>query len=87
MAGIDESKSFVPLRIAVLTVSDTRSFDDDKSGATLVERIEKAGHAVAARAIVTDDVEKIRAQVKRGSPIPRLMSSSRPAAPASPAAT
>ena len=64
MAGIDESKSFVPLRIAVLTVSDTRSFDDDKSGATLVERIEKAGHAVAARAIVTDDVDKIRAQVK-----------------------
>jgi molybdenum cofactor biosynthesis protein B len=64
MPGIDESKSFVPLRIAVLTVSDTRSFDDDKSGATLVERIEKAGHAVAARAIVTDDVEKIRAQVK-----------------------
>jgi len=64
MAGIDESKSFVPLRIAVLTVSDTRSFDDDKSGATLVEGIEKAGHAVAARAIVTDDVEKIRAQVK-----------------------
>ena len=64
MAGIDESKSFIPLRIAVLTVSDTRSFDDDKSGATLVERIEKAGHAVAARAIVTDDVEKIRGQVR-----------------------
>jgi molybdenum cofactor biosynthesis protein B len=64
MAGIDTSKSFVPLRIAVLTVSDTRSFDDDKSGSTLVERIEKAGHAVASRAIVTDDVEKIRAQVK-----------------------
>jgi molybdenum cofactor biosynthesis protein B len=64
MPGIDESKSFVPLRIAVLTVSDTRSFDDDKSGAILVERIEKAGHAVAARAIVTDDVDEIRAQVK-----------------------
>ena len=64
MAGIDASKSFVPLRIAVLTVSDTRSFADDKSGATLVERIEKAGHAIAARAIVTDDVERIRAQVR-----------------------
>src|ERR1700756_4294580 len=64
MAGIDETKAFVPLRIAVLTVSDTRSLDDDKSGATLAERIEKAGHAVAARAIVTDDVEMIRAQVK-----------------------
>ena len=64
MAGIDESKAFIPLRIAVLTVSDTRSLDDDKSGATLVERIEKAGHAVAARAIVTDDVEDIRRQVR-----------------------
>ena len=64
MPGIDESESFVPLRIAVLTVSDTRSPDDDKSGATLAERIGKAGHAVAARAIVTDDVEKIRTQVK-----------------------
>lgn len=64
MPGIDESKQFVPLRIAVLTVSDTRNIADDKSGATLVERIEKAGHALAARAISTDDVEKIRAQVK-----------------------
>jgi molybdenum cofactor biosynthesis protein B len=64
MPGIDESKQFIPLRIAVLTVSDTRAFEDDKSGVTLAERIATAGHAVAARAIVTDDVEKIRAQVK-----------------------
>jgi molybdenum cofactor biosynthesis protein B len=64
MPGIDETRQFIPLRIAVLTVSDTRSLDDDKSGATLTERIAKAGHAVAARAIVTDDVVKIRAQVK-----------------------
>jgi molybdopterin adenylyltransferase len=64
MPGIDETKSFIPLRIAVLTVSDTRSLDDDKSGATLAERIAKAGHAVAARAIVTDDVEAIRTQVR-----------------------
>jgi molybdenum cofactor biosynthesis protein B len=64
MVGIDASRPFVPLRIAVLTVSDTRNLSDDKSGATLAERIEKAGHTVAARAIVTDDVEKIRAQVK-----------------------
>src|SRR5215471_18253947 len=64
MAGIDESRQFVPLKIAVLTVSDTRSLAEDKSGSTLVERIEKAGHAIAARAIVTDDAEKIRAQVK-----------------------
>jgi len=64
MPGIDESRQFVPLKIAVLTVSDTRSLEDDKSGATLAERIEKAGHAVAARAIVTDDVERIRAQMR-----------------------
>src|SRR5919109_782268 len=64
MPGIDPSKQFVPLKIAVLTVSDTRELADDKSGATLVERIEKAGHAVVDRAIVTDDVKKIRARVK-----------------------
>src|SRR4029079_7776315 len=54
----------IPLRIAVLTVSDTRDLKDDKSGTTLAERIEAAGHALGARAIVTDDVEKIQAQVK-----------------------
>lgn len=64
MPGIDESRSFIPLNIAVLTVSDTRELADDKSGTTLVERIEAAGHKLAARAIVTDDVDKIRAQVK-----------------------
>src|SRR5438309_1699880 len=64
MPGLDQARQFIPLKIAVLTVSDTRSLDEDKSGATLAERIEKAGHAVGARAIVTDDVEKIRAQVK-----------------------
>src|SRR5260370_37521325 len=64
MPGIDESKQFVALKIAVLTVSDTRELADDKSGATLAERIAKAGHAVADRAVVTDDVEKIRARVR-----------------------
>jgi molybdenum cofactor biosynthesis protein B len=64
MAGIDEARTFVPLKIAVLTVSDTRVLADDKSGATLAERIGKAGHAVAGRAIVSDDVEEIRKQVK-----------------------
>ena len=64
MAGIDEARTFVPLKVAVLTVSDTRALADDKSGATLAERIGKAGHAVAARAIVSDDVEEIRNQVK-----------------------
>jgi molybdenum cofactor biosynthesis protein B len=64
MPGIDTSRQFVPLKIAVLTVSDTRRLEDDKSGATLAERIEQAGHAVAGRAIVTDDVEEIRKQTK-----------------------
>ena len=64
MPGIDDSRQFIALKIAVLTVSDTRDLADDKSGATLAERIAKAGHAVADRAIVTDDVEKIRARVK-----------------------
>jgi molybdenum cofactor biosynthesis protein B len=64
MPGIDENRPFVPLKIAVLTVSDTRTLEDDKSGGTLAERIAKAGHTVAARVIVTDDVEKIRAQMR-----------------------
>src|SRR3954464_1094715 len=70
--GIDETREFIPLKIAVLTVSDTRSLDDDKSGSTLAERIEKAGHTVATRAIVTDDVEKIREQVKAGTAAPAI---------------
>jgi molybdenum cofactor biosynthesis protein B len=64
MPGIDDKRPFVPLKIAVLTISDTRKLEDDKSGGTLAERIEKAGHAVAGRTIVTDDVEKIRAQIR-----------------------
>lgn len=65
MPGIDETRPFIALKIAVLTVSDTRDLAGDKSGSTLAERIVKAGHAVADRAIVSDDVEKIQAQVKR----------------------
>ncbi len=64
MPGIDQSRQFIALKIAVLTVSDTRDLADDKSGATFAERIAKAGHTVADRAIVTDDVDKIRARVK-----------------------
>ena len=64
MAGIDASRELIPLKIAVLTISDTRNLADDKSGAKLVERIENAGHAVAERAIVTDDIEAIRARIK-----------------------
>lgn len=64
MPGIDPSRTFEPLSIAVLTVSDTRALAEDKSGSLLQERIETAGHRVASRAIVKDDVKKIRAQVK-----------------------
>jgi molybdenum cofactor biosynthesis protein B len=64
MPGIDETRQFVPLKIAVLTVSDTREIADDKSGAMLVERILAAGHTLAARAIVKDEVNAIRGQVK-----------------------
>lgn len=63
MIGIDEMRSFIPLGIAVLTVSDTRTLEDDKSGQTLVDRIEAAGHLLKARAIVTDDREKIAGEV------------------------
>ena len=65
MSAIDASKAFVPLNIAVLTISDTRGLADDKSGNVLSERLTAAGHNLAAREIVTDDVDAIRAVVKK----------------------
>ena len=64
MAGIDETRSFVPVRIAVLTMSDTRSLGEDKSGDLLVERLQGAGHVLADRAILKDDAAAIRAKVE-----------------------
>ena len=64
MSRIDETKDFIPVRIAVLTVSDTRSLEDDRSGDTLVARIEGAGHILAAREIVTDDRQDIAARLR-----------------------
>lgn len=64
MSRIDETKEFVPVRIAVLTVSDTRTLAEDKSGDTLVERLTTAGHHLAARAIVTDDRDQIAGQLR-----------------------
>jgi molybdopterin adenylyltransferase len=64
MAGPDQTRAFVSLAIAVLTVSDTRSLADDRSGDTLAERLTGAGHRLAAREIVPDDVEAIRAAVQ-----------------------
>src|ERR1700676_4099787 len=65
MSSIDESKQFIPLKIAVLTISDTRTLADDKSGTTLAERLTAAGHNLAAREIIVDDVDAIRVIVKR----------------------
>ena len=66
MAGrLDDSRPFIPVRISVLTVSDTRSLEDDKSGDTLVARLSEAGHTLADRAIVPDDQEAIVAQLNK----------------------
>lgn len=62
---IDESRAFVPVRIAVMTVSDTRERSNDTSGDTLETRIKEAGHIVAARLIVKDDRAQIAAQLRR----------------------
>src|SRR6195952_208241 len=65
MSSIDETKTFIPLNIAVLTISDTRSLADDKSGATLADRLTAAGHQLAAREIIVDDVDAIRVIIRR----------------------
>lgn len=65
MGKIDDTRPFVAVSIAVLTVSDSRSLDDDKSGDLLVSRLTEAGHNLADRAIVQDDEELITAQLQR----------------------
>ncbi len=65
MSRIDETKDFIPVRIAVLTVSDTRTLAEDKSGDTLVDRLTDAGHLLAARAIVQDDRATIAARLRQ----------------------
>lgn len=64
MPGIDPTLPFLAVRIAVLTVSDSRTLADDRSGDTLVARLEGAGHVLADRAIVTDDAERIAAHLR-----------------------
>ncbi|MBD0866556.1 MAG: molybdenum cofactor biosynthesis protein B [Rhodobacteraceae bacterium] len=64
MSRIEETPEFIPIRIAVLTVSDTRTPDDNKSGQTLVDRIEGAGHIVVACTILKDDRVDIAAQLR-----------------------
>ncbi|MCV0416562.1 MAG: molybdenum cofactor biosynthesis protein B [Brevundimonas sp.] len=64
MPGIDESFAFYPLNIAVLTASDTRTADNDTSGGLLVDRLTAAGHRLAGRALVRDDIGAIRGQIE-----------------------
>ncbi|RLB49210.1 MAG: molybdenum cofactor biosynthesis protein B [Deltaproteobacteria bacterium] len=64
MPPIDESQPFQPCNLAILTVSDTRTEDDDDSGKTLVERASAAGHQVVAKRILPDDKDQIVAQLK-----------------------
>ena len=63
--GIDESRTFKPVNLAVLTVSDTRTAENDTSGDLLAARITDAGPALGGRALVRDDIEKIRAQIRQ----------------------
>ena len=70
--GVDETRAFVPVRIALLTVSDTRDFETDTSGGTLAGRIRDAGHELAARAIVKDDVAAIRKTVAQWIDDPQI---------------
>ncbi|MEO1677562.1 MAG: molybdenum cofactor biosynthesis protein B [Pseudomonadota bacterium] len=69
---LDETRPFLPARIAVLTVSDTRTEADDRSGDTLVERLTSAGHTLAARAIVKDDREAIADQLRAWATDPEI---------------
>ena len=64
MSRIDESKEFLPVRIAVLTVSDTRGLAEDRSGDTLVQRLTDAGHILAERAIIRDERTEIAQQLR-----------------------
>ena len=64
MSGTDRDREFIPVRIAILTVSDTRTLDDDRSGATLEDRIRKAGHVIADRQILPDDRKRISRQLR-----------------------
>ena len=64
MSRIDESKEFIATRIAVLTVSDTRQLDEDKSGQTLVDRLERAGHTLIDRKIIADERDQIADQLR-----------------------
>ncbi|PRZ49968.1 molybdenum cofactor biosynthesis protein B [Tritonibacter scottomollicae] len=64
MSRIDDSKDFIPVRIAILTVSDSRSLDEDRSGQVLVDRLQAAGHSLADRQILPDERDEIAGQLR-----------------------
>lgn len=64
MSTLDTRKEFIPVRIAVLTVSDTRSLGEDRSGDVLVQRAQDAGHVIVARTLVQDERTQIAAQLR-----------------------
>ncbi|WP_028958636.1 molybdenum cofactor biosynthesis protein B [Sulfitobacter sp. 20_GPM-1509m] len=72
MSRIDESKEFIPVRIAVLTVSDTRALADDRSGDVLVDRIAAAGHVLADRRIIADERAEIADQLRAWCADPQI---------------
>lgn len=72
MTRLDETKDFIPVRFAVLTVSDTRGAGDDRSGDTLAARIEAEGHALAARDIVRDERDQIAAKLREWCAEPEI---------------
>jgi molybdopterin adenylyltransferase len=72
MSRIDDTLDFIPVRIAVLTVSDTRSLAEDRSGDVLVARIADAGHALAARTIIRDEQAEIAAQLRNWCADPEI---------------
>jgi len=72
MSRIDETKEFIPVRIAVLTVSDTRSLAEDRSGDVLVARLQEAGHQLADRKMLTDERAEIAAQLRAWCADPQI---------------
>lgn len=72
MSRIDETRDFIPVRIAVLTVSDTREVSDDRSGDTLVGRLTDAGHTLAARDIIKDERDQIAAKLREWCADPEI---------------
>ena len=73
MSRIDESKTFLPVNIAVLTVSDTRTAENDTSGDTLAARITASGHHVAARAIERDDTHLVEQRLQMATHLPAAL--------------